>query len=288
MALVDAKAILPQFLKNNKKAIMSTSVTQMPFKERISSYLYFGSLYFFTIGILYLWGYWSTFEVNVLEYINLTDVLKLTAYPIASAFVFFVVGAVLGELISGPVLPSGGARNTLIGRLLIRLKPLIIICYVVGTLALFLFGPIKKWQVLPVLFALPVYVAAKERGLFLTLLPHEGARSIVIFLLAVLPIWAYGHGRLQSAAVFEGTDYKYLAINSVEGLSMGDPSSSNNRVKFVGQINEYIFLLSFDNSTLIVSRFDKTRGLYLKRFRASKVENNILPTTKGGAADTKR
>ena len=54
-------------------------------KERVASYVYFGSLYFVSVGALYLWGYWSAFNINILAYLSLADVLKLTAYPIALA-----------------------------------------------------------------------------------------------------------------------------------------------------------------------------------------------------------
>ncbi len=69
-------------------------------KEKVSTYLYFSSLYFVTVGVLYLWGYWTTFEVNILEYLSLADIVKSTAYPIASTFIFFVIG-VIGILFTG-------------------------------------------------------------------------------------------------------------------------------------------------------------------------------------------
>ncbi len=274
---------------------MAASDPEVATRERVSSYLYFGSLYFVTVGVLYLWGYWATFDVDILEYISLTDVLKLTAYPIASAFIFLALGAVIGEfLVDRRAFPPGGGRDTTIGRFLKRLVPFLAVAYVVGTVGLLLFGPVTKWRALPILFAFPVYWVAKDRGLLISLLPHESPRSVVLFLLAVLPTWAYGHGRLQAAAVLDGTDYKYLAANTVEGLPAGDPTDAKQRVKHLGQVNDYVFFLLPDNSALAIIRFEKTNGLQLRRFKLSSnsattgSNNGLQPTPQSGAADAKR
>jgi hypothetical protein len=40
-------------------------------------------------------------------------------------------------------------------------------------------------------------------------------------------------------------------------------------IKYLGQVNDYVFLLLPDNVTTVILRFDKTRGLQLKRFQTS-------------------
>src|SRR5258708_17630524 len=132
-------------------------------KTPVSPYLYFGSLYSIGVGILYLWGYWGTFDVNVLEYLNLADVLKLTVYPIASVFVFYALGVLLGEfMFVRTSLTPGAGRDTLIGRFLNRFISSLFLLWVLGTVVLFLYGPESKWLLLPLLIGLPVYFAAKQ------------------------------------------------------------------------------------------------------------------------------
>lgn len=247
---------------------MSTPDEGIDSAKRASPYVYFGSLYLVAVGLLYLWGYWPTFGINILQYLNLTDILKLAAYPLVSSFIFVAVGAVFGEL-TGPhhLLPSGGGRDTPIGRLLQRHAPLIRVGYTLITVTLLLFGPITKWLVLSVLFAIPVYLEAKKAGLFASVLPSDSTRSIVILLLAVLPTFAYGRGKLDAAAILDGTSYQYLAAGTVEGLTVPDPTDIRNRVKYLGQVNDYVFFLLPDNVTTVVVRFDKTHGLQLRRFR---------------------
>lgn len=246
---------------------MSNPSEDNPATDRVSSYLYLGAFYFIAVGVLYLWGYWPTFGINIVGYMNLTDVLKLTGYPVVSSFLFVVLGVVVGELVGfHHALPAGAGRDTPTGRVLHRLAPFLAAGYALGTLALLVFGPARKWLVLPMLFAIPIYLAANRRGIFAALLPNDVTRSVVIFLLAVLPTFAYGRGKLEAAAILDGTEYQYVAAGTVAGLTVPDPSNPANRIKYLGQVNEYVFLLLPDNATTVVVRFDKTDGLQLRRF----------------------
>jgi hypothetical protein len=170
----------------------------------------------------------------------------------------------------------------------------LLLFYTLGTGALFVFGPDSKWQILPLLLGLPVYIAAKEQELLVSLLPNESIRSVVTFLLAMLPFWAYGHGRLEAAAVRDGTDYQYLVTSPNDSITVRKPQDPKARVKYVGHVNDYVFLLLPDNSTLAIIRFDQTSGLQLRRFKMSeespKKGSNIgmQSTPKSGAADAQR
>ncbi|RYF30216.1 MAG: hypothetical protein EOO23_05620, partial [Comamonadaceae bacterium] len=107
--------------------------------------VYWSGVYGFAVAILYLWGYWSPFDVNILEYVSLSDIVKTAAYPIVSVFVFLAIGAVAGDFFF-PVKPlqSGGGANTKIGQLLRRLAPIIAVLYMVATVLVVIFGPIQK------------------------------------------------------------------------------------------------------------------------------------------------
>ncbi len=275
-----------------------------PTKQRVSSYLYLGSLYFVTVGVLYLWGYWSRFNVNILEYISLADVLKFTAYPIASTVLFLILGAAAGELlgvvtrnllVDRNLIPPGGGRNTEVGRTLSRFGPMLVFAYAAGVGALIVFGPAEtNWLILAPFIGIPIGLIAEIRGVLTDIIPHKMARSLVLYFLAVMPIWAYGEGRLKSFMLLEGKEYTYLVSNTTDGIIIGDPDDPKTRIKLIGHANDYVFLLLADNVTLAIIPFDKTRGLQLRRFKstdlaASEASNNRMqPTPKNGATDAKR
>ncbi len=212
--------------------------------KALGNQLYFLSLYFITVGVLYLWGYWSTFNVNILEYVGLADVIRLTAYPVTSAFVFMAIGAMLGEVLFGnDAVPAGGGRATRIGELLRKIRSLIIFVYLAVTVALTLSNIPNKWSALSVLFAFPFYLFAKQRGFLAALIPHDSPRSVVVFLFAVLPTFSYGQGRLQADAIVNGHKFEYV-LSPIDQVSIAADASPVERIRYLGHAGDLLFFLN--------------------------------------------
>ncbi|MGF6240361.1 hypothetical protein P3T42_002112 [Paraburkholderia sp. GAS38] len=246
--------------------------------EKISTYLYFCSLYFISVGVLYLWGYWSTFNVNILEYLTLADIVKSTAYPIASTLVFFAIGAVVGELLAGGNrLPPGGGRNTRVGNVLHKIRPILVVMYVVITLAVLQFGPVEKWRVLALLFAGPVYFAGKQRGIFQSIIPDESSRSIVLFLMATIPTLAYGQGRLNADQIFNSVKFQYV-VSSIDFVGVVNQVDPTQRPRYLGHTGDFLFFFEPTKGALVIAKFDDTKTLELKQFeRQRPVSVGISP-----------
>lgn len=248
---------------------------QLPIKERVSTYLYFSSLYFIAVGILYLWGYWASFDVNILEYLSLADILKSAAYPIASTFIFFIFGALEGHLLSsGPTPKQGGGQNTRIGKVFKKWFPLLALMYCIGTFTLLLFGPPQKWSVLPVLIAIPVSLLIDRHGLFKSMIPESKFHFALVLLLVTLPIFSYGLGILNAATILDGVDYKYVA-SQIDGIPISDDADPSQRLRFLGQAGDFLFLLHPVKNTLIVMKYEQAKILQLKRVQVQKQPANI-------------
>jgi hypothetical protein len=252
------------------ESTMSESEPQQISKEKVATHLYLASLYFVTVGVLYLWGYWLPFGINILEYLSLTDVLKTTAYPIATALVVTVIGAALGEILSSgetlrKALPPGGGKNTTIGQCIRKLAPYLGALYVVGTGALLAFGPVEKWTALPVLFALPVYRFAKDAEFLKRLIPHESSRSIVIYVLATLPPFAYGFGVLAANKIQTGQDFTYVT-STISGYPVTNVSQK--QLRLIGHVNDTIFLLDPANAATVVVKLESDKPLVLMQYKS--------------------
>ena len=254
---------------------------------RTSAYLYFASLYFVMVGVLYLWGYWSTFNVNILEYLSPTDVIRLTAYPIVSAFIAVAIGAVLGEITIGRrVFPPGAGRNTPTGRFLWKIKPILVLVYLalvgVGYFSTF---P-GKWISLSGLLAAPIAFFAQERDFLLGTISHQGTRSVVLFLLASLPMYAYGHGQLNAYYVVSGVRFDYV-LSPIDQLAVSSDANPLQRVRFLGHSGDFLFFLDPITSMLAITKFQDDKSLLLRHFDASMEKSANVPTraTQVPAAD---
>jgi hypothetical protein len=213
---------------------------------------YWSTAYVVVVAVLYLWGYWSPFNINVLEYLSLADVVKAAAYPLASVFFFAAVGALAGEaMFPEGFLPSGGGANTKAGVWLGKAAPVIVTVYVIAIVMYLIFGSVEKWRFLPILIAIPVCFALKEAGLMKTLLNSDRARTVVLFLLAALPPFAYGEGTLKAHRVMTGTDYTYVA-SEIAGHPFDDKSKAETRLRYVGKAGDQYFLYAPGKRSVLV------------------------------------
>jgi len=231
-------------------------------------FVYLSSVYFLSVGILYLWGYWIAFEINILEYANLTDILKTTAYPIASVFVFFATGAIIGELIfPNTLLPIVGVPNLKAAQLIKMISPFIAAAYVVGTVLLWLLGPVEKWNILPLLIAIPAYFVARRWEFLASLISNERTRSLLIFLLVALPGYSFGHGRLKATKILQGTAYVY-SEGAVDGIAVPADARPEGKPRYLGQASDYLFFYIPARKTVFVTKFDNVKSLELRTIRS--------------------
>jgi hypothetical protein len=232
--------------------------------------------------VLYLWGYWQPFHINVLEYIGVADIVKAAVYPIASAFVFTVIGACLGQLGTDDLSPGGGA-DTKIGRFLRKWAAAIVGCYLILTTLLWLFGPPEKWFALPLLLTLPIVVAIRPLGLFFPEVRSEKARFVATFLLVALVPFAYGRGVLNANEVLAGGSYTYAA-SDIPGQSAPTGSNAQERPRYVGKTGDrYVFFDPVSRSVLSIAATE-LKALGLKRHDVpSSAEILLLPKSAGAS-----
>ncbi|WLH90617.1 hypothetical protein PSH87_00890 [Pseudomonas sp. FP453] len=243
---------------------MSDKLFQEQLRESPGVYIYFLSLYSVGAGALYLWGYWSPFGVNILEYVNLTDIVKSTIYPIASTFIFLVLGVMMGQLVGvGPELPPGEGRNSPPARFIIRHKRLLIFLYIAGTLMLMIYGPVEKWLgALPVLLGAPIALYASANNVLARQIPADGPRTLCLFLLAALPFIAFGTGQLRAAAVLNGKAFDYV----VDNITITPDANPLKSTRFIGHAGDFFFFLEPEKLILSISKFDTVKTLRLGRF----------------------
>lgn len=235
--------------------------------------------YALVVSSLYLWGYWGAFEINILEYIGISENVKAAISPIASAFAFFAIGAILGEALSPTLhLPPGGGANTRVGRLLRTFAPTLVIVYLVGVTLLFLAGPVEKWRTLPALFAIAVYLPLKSTNLLRAEFESDVARSIVVFLIAALVPFAYGRGVLEANDVLEGNKFAY-SVADLPGVPVAATAKPGERPRYVGKANDrYVFYDPVGRSTSFIAA-SELKTLTLKRPERSSGASAAIPAS---------
>jgi hypothetical protein len=247
--------------------------------NRLSTPIYVGSLYFVACGTLYLWGYWHNFNVNILEYLSLADIIKYTAYPVATAVSAFAIGVLLGA--EGSVtraLAPGGGQATKFGQILYRYRKPLAFLYVFSCTALLIFGPIEKWFVLPLLFAFVIAEILDSLPMIRSRLPNMRYRTMVLVIASALPLAAYGSGLIAADNVLSAKQFDYLD-SAIEGVAKPDDLPPDRRLRFLGHAGEYAFLWEPTRAAVVLIRLEDAGPLILRHYVSGQV--------KAGAESTK-
>lgn len=70
--------------------------------------------YSVTVSTLYLIGYWSSFNINIFEYIGISDIVMISTYQLAHYGAGLIAGLLLGNFLVEPIkrlLPPGSGAN---------------------------------------------------------------------------------------------------------------------------------------------------------------------------------
>ena len=245
---------------------MSTPLPESSTNQKISSYVYLISIYFVALGVLYLWGFWSSFGIDILPYVGIADAIRLTLYPIAAGVAAFIVGAILGfiddDYLDQRAKPSNPGK---IARLINNptFKKTI---WWISALAVVIFLPDLRWYAIGIgVVQLTTPLMYKFRKSFLPEVNHR-----LHFVLMVLPFISYGQGRVDASAIQSDKDYLYVATDTIAGMPTTDPDDPAKHLKYLGIVNGNIFLLQPDNTTLLIVAFDKIDSLQLRHFKKLK------------------
>ncbi|MCK4911747.1 MAG: hypothetical protein KAR83_08885 [Thermodesulfovibrionales bacterium] len=230
--------------------------------KTLSKITYFLTPYAFALSIIYLLSFWSSFNINILEFLSLSDIIISSLYPLLYGAVFFTIGAVIGEIATGP-LPAGGGADTEAAHYLRMYFKYVIIAMILGAFYLMLFTEFNnKFIIGGILLTWSIYFNVKQHGIIEDLIPNDRVRSVILFLLIFMPFFAFAKGKDDSKNILEGNVGYYVDVKVFDGkLNF----NGQNKLKYVGKKGNYIFLLSDDNNKLYVSRFPEDFVLELER-----------------------
>ena len=139
----------------------------------LAKHLKTSPVYIYTVILvmLYGWGYWGVFNINILEYASFSDLLRMAIYPLLSALILFLV-FVIGQINWGQFKKSGTTKtqaevrkeeqdsavekniqpiNEIIqklNRLLCRIKPRLLGEIIAGTIRCILWMILKLLQII--------------------------------------------------------------------------------------------------------------------------------------------
>lgn len=174
---------------------------------RIGDLLKVAVIYAAMLAALYLYAYWGTFDINILQFSSLTDVVKVTAYPLAGSVPALLLGMIFGETLN-PVsrLEPGAGKTSKVGVFLNKhIRGVAAVYAAVFLFVVYFPGGPAKYALIATLVAVPSAPALASFPILVRLIPQYQARSFLMFLLIGAMGVAYMQGKIDSTRVKSGS-----------------------------------------------------------------------------------
>ena len=206
-----------------------------------------------TVSSLFLFGYWGSFNVNIFEYIGITDVIKISIYQLAACGIFFVIGSIIGNMVLAPkmavIMPPGSGSDypeAKYFRFFFKLMPLVIFC-LIGYLILFTSSP-DRWLKAGVLsmFIIPILIG--DGDAFSHLIKSRPIRVTILNIMAILLALSYGWGVVDANK--HKNSKSFVTINGKKTCKI-----------YIGRTNTHVFLWQKKNQNIEIIQSSKIESL---------------------------
>ncbi|SRR6266513_198137 len=219
------------------------------------------------LSALYLFGFWGALDVNILEFIGLSDLIKLAVYPLLLSLVGILIGHLSYVLLQGDAFPPGAGADTAIGRFGRKYWRYILEIDLFIILAVAIFAPSPlKWMVIAGL-ASPLSLLFTHQEFFVELIPNTRARVSVLNLAIFL----------AGAAFYYGNYHAYLAKDGRSSLIVDVSRSklplkfdSKKPVAYLGYISGYFVLLESVSGAVVFVKEKDDAPLFLLQNQLAK------------------
>jgi len=274
-----------------KSAGVPNEQTPFPRIVELKSITIFSALtaYAFAVALLYLYAFWKTFDINILDFIQTSDILKLTIFPVLfGAFFTFIGLATLPLLFPAEINLSPSdidkmrneleqadtpeKREALLKKaesILVKLNRLAIVAkwqqkwgkalsiiWIVSVFIIIVIVPEPyRWQIGAMAVGFTVFINVPNVQYLERLIPHLVWRLVVMEVAVVVPFLSFGYGKKDAINILSGNEYKVVSTKVFkDGVKeLGGQTS----LKYIGVAGDNFFFISMDNSkTYIVKDSD--------------------------------
>lgn len=212
-------------------------------------------VYFTACGALWQLGYWSTFDINIFQFISGGDIIKSFVFPFLSSSIILLLSylftnyfAIADNIGKPDQYLSGRGKDTKIGQYLIKNKMGFLTIYLGFLFFLYIYGNDYKWSILPFLLSMPIGTFLSHQTIFIKKISHPDLRSFIMTFLVLLPLISFGLSKQESLAIRENRKYK-----SVVRIETNSKSNFYYLIgyKYLGSGGNKVFLSKLDNSEIV-------------------------------------
>jgi hypothetical protein len=226
--------------------------------------------YFIVVGLSYLWGYWSIFDINILQYAGISDVAASAAFPVVVGVAFLFVGYISGQSFAQRThdrVADALPEPTAVRRFVKKYSGPILSLYTVLVMLFMVKAESVKWMIFPFFVAAPTAIVIVEKG-WLNIEGLSMARQAALwFAIVFFPFCGFGSGKLDGDRILSGRSFMYVQ-SSKAGLELSSDPDPKKAPRFLGHAGDFDFFFDPSNNTVSVSKTQDESVLTLKNYTA--------------------
>jgi len=237
--------------------------------------------FLFFISGIYLYSYWSSFEIDIFPYLGIQDIIMGFVAPFLKSFALLVLFVAFRTTTKrpGPSITHSVIRNTpfinknfdAITEWVLFLSRLIVLYSIIT-----LISPGKYENttyvdyVLPYIgaFSLVIYLGISEIGK--EWVPSIILRFIIISFITWLPLGSYFSGKRKASDILENKIYGYTFAKNLK------INSKDSTVKFLGKAGNHYIFMSKDNKARYFIKEDEAKNLEIRNVKKKPVWKTLI------------
>jgi len=230
--------------------------------------------YLFVCGVLYLIGFWSTFDIDVFSLISIYDIPKSFAFPLLISQGFFVLNVITGNVSDLTDDRENRDHFITINPEWKGIKRGIL--YTISSINLWVICSIslmaanmydyKNNSLFWVLTSLIVSYYLLHKFVNLDIVKKNFKNRILRYFIGhfivFFPISCLSTGKIQSISILHNNDNKYISIININRAS---PMTDTTRVKLLGFISDRIIYGTLDNKRTYILNKSACDGILLTK-----------------------
>ncbi len=229
--------------------------------------------YAIVVCALYLFGYWSSFGINILEFMSLSDIIRLGIYPIAVGTLGIGAAFIIG-IIGGIIFPAKEFQGTVEQAATVnRMHRIVKIIIIVGISLIAGLKMLKDspdfWLWWASVMTLILILVIKDFKMLEPIIPTAGVRGIMLAIGIGALLFSFGVGKANARKVLDGKSVQVVSTKIFKeygtdkfiskGLLEGQDT-----LKFVGAAGDYFIFVTLDNSAIYVVKYSDLDFLELR------------------------
>ncbi len=207
------------------------------------------------VAVCYLWGFWGTFDIDIMYYLDLSELIVISAVPLLGICVMLVLCVSISSILN--IDGTAGANASVLGSFL---KPeLIYSLSLLAIIIIVIIGGPAQWLLLAIPFALFLTTFIVANGSTFNRVLENRELFFVVLIATMLPSLAFGYGKTQGLQIETGSRFQQAAFSNKPELG--------NRVdlRYLGKAGENIFLLDGMSRELIITAQQDNQLLVLNK-----------------------